>query len=279
MNYKNIFLMLFTLYIPTTSLYSMHIATKRLIQQKHHTTHRYLINIKSIKKFYQKNKCSIQEICFFTLGIFMITSLALLPFNYTVFDVINDIYRHNKEVYQERKALYESKKAQEALTIREQKEAYAYINSHSHKVDPYTLEYIDHEWPSRFACLSELTKKYYQCCFVQEKEVEKFWLESEKFTIDIEKYRNLFNIIAQNKKNLYDAIILIQKDMPNFQKKSAEQLAERLQLTSISYDVELNVIKQEKIGEMKNIIEKITIEHNYSSLNKIPEFKVLESRQ
>lgn len=141
------------------------------------------------------------------------------------------------------------------------------------------LENIDKKWQSRLACLQELHAKHNQCCLVEDDKADAFWFESKSNqNIDLAKYRDEFELVAHRKQCLYDAVILIKRDMLSFQEKAEEIYAERLQLTSVSDEVKKRVKEQYKIDEMNIMIEEIVQKH-HSSQKKIPQFKLLNNSQ
>ncbi|HSC25214.1 MAG TPA: hypothetical protein VLB80_03305 [Candidatus Babeliales bacterium] len=138
------------------------------------------------------------------------------------------------------------------------------------------LENIDRGWPTRMQCLEDINKRYNQCCLVESEVIDNFWFESKNAIIDIEKYRNKFGLITHKKECLYNAIKLMQQDMPNLQKKSEKLYAERLGLLAVSEEVKNCVVQQEKINEMNKIITKVIKQH-HMPIKRQPKFKQLNN--
>ena len=136
------------------------------------------------------------------------------------------------------------------------------------------LENIDKKWSRRLVCLQELQTRYNQCCLVEDEKATEFWLESKNQNINIKKYDDEFKFIKYKKTCLYNAVMLIQQDMPHFQTKAEEAYVERIQLTSVSDEVKKCVKQQQNIDQMDDIIKEIVKKHQNSS-QKIPEFKLL----
>ncbi|HSC24661.1 MAG TPA: hypothetical protein VLB80_00390 [Candidatus Babeliales bacterium] len=140
------------------------------------------------------------------------------------------------------------------------------------------LENINRGWYTRMQCLEDIHERYNQCCLVESEVIDNFWFEStnKNKTIDIEKYRNKFGLITHKKECLYNAISLIQQDMPNLQKKSEKLYAERLGLVAASEEVKNCVVQAEKINEMNEIIAKV-IEQHHMPIKRQPEFKQMNN--
>jgi|SRR5579872_5418652 len=270
MKYKNIFFIVCTLLILTSELCSMQLIPKRL--STIHTINSQYPKIQKRSDFSEAVGVGVGALVVggFAGGVVVLGG-SICTYKILAKTIKGTIYRQAAYSYVN----------QHDLCYK----AYATKNLHSSCGDcictkngdnAQSLKNIDQAWSvHRFQYLKNLHRAYNQCCIVEDETIHALLTMKNLSDSNKEKYHHYLTLTNHRKKCLYNAAMLIKQDMPNYQKRTENQLVERLQLASVSDEIKNTVIKQEKINDMNNIIQEITRLHSLKK--RIPEFKSLDN--